>query len=216
MANRITAGRFIGIATAPAFAVATTIATAVLAAQPATAATYVFAGDAVEIPTKGPADPSFIYVEGVEGEVTKVSLRLTGLTHGYGKETMIALSNPDGWAALIWDAADCKYSAANLLFSDDAETALADQCTSGRQLPTGSYRSGYLKGSHVFTIPIAPIPPLFETLNELILPDPNGRWILWAEDFVSGDGGRIGGWELIIETNTDSEEQRLPEEPLQM
>ena len=49
-------------------------------------------------------------------------------------------------------------------------------------------------------IPIAPIRPLFHTFDELVLPDPNGRWILWSEDFVGGDGGTIESWEIVIET----------------
>ncbi len=168
--------------------------------MPSMAATYTFTGEAVEIPTSGPADPSFIYVEGVEGVVTNVSLSFNGLTHKFAKETMVALSNPDGWASLIWDGVKCKYNGIDVVFTDLAEESLEDRCGSGGSLESGTYSSGLSDDDHAFTIPIAPIRPLFPTLNELILPNPNGRWILWAEDFISGDGGTIGSWEIIIET----------------
>ncbi len=166
----------------------------------ANAEIYTFTGEEVAIPTKGPADPSFVYVENVEGVVTNISLTFNGISHRYGKETMIALSNPDGWATLIWDAPYCKFNNVNLLMSDTDAIDMGEACGGGTALEDGTYSVGSSKANHEFSIPIAPIRPLFETLNELILPDPNGRWILWAEDFMSGDGGTITSWELIIET----------------
>lgn len=163
-------------------------------------ATHIFQGESVEIPESGPADPSFIYVEGVEGVVVDITVKFYGFSHRYGEETMIALSNPDGWATLIYDGPDCVISNADLVFNDEAEASLGDVCISSNYLTAGTFTAGYSVDDHIFTIPIAPIRPLYATLKELILPDPNGRWILWSEDYVGGDGGTLTTWEIIIET----------------
>jgi len=161
---------------------------------------FTFSQTGFEIPTSGPATPSIIYVEGVTGKVKNISLRLKLMTHLYASETMFAVSNPDGWATLIWDAPQCKFNNSNVLFTDLSPVVFETACRGGVVLPNSEYRTADNAGTRRFTIPIAPLVPLFKTLNELILNDVNGRWILWAEDFVAGDGGRLGGWELIIET----------------
>jgi hypothetical protein len=158
-----------------------------------------------EIPTSGPANPSIIYVEGVTGVVKNISVKLNAVTHGYASETMFAVSNPNGWATLIWDSPQCKFNNSTIKFSDLAAQTFEAGCRSGLVLANGEYKSANNVGVRRFTIPIAPITPLYKTLNELILPDVNGRWILWGEDFVSGDGGNLGGWELIIETEDPPE-----------
>jgi len=171
--------------------------------QFANAATYVFPGELVDIPTIGPANPSFVYVEGVEGTISNISIKFNGLEHRYGRETMIALSNPDGWATLIWDAPHCKFSDIDVLIADNAALSLEDNCKSGQSLESGPYLPGYSNAGHQFTIPIAPVRPLFHTMSELLLPNMNGRWILWVEDFSSGDGGEITSWEIIVETEKE-------------
>lgn len=163
------------------------------------AATYVFAGDAVSIPERGPANPSFVYVEGVQGAVTAVTVAFTDFTHDYGQEIMVALSNPNGGTTLIFDGPSCRLVDVDLTFADDAPDDVESSCRN--ILPEGKYRPGYSGEDHTFTIPIAPLRPFYTTLNELALPDLSGRWILWSEDFVGGDGGSIESWELTIETD---------------
>jgi hypothetical protein len=178
-----------------------TIIVAVLSVSSvANAATYVFPGEAIEVPTSGPADPSFIYVEDVEGKVVDISIKFNSFSHRFAKETMVAISNPDGWATLMWDGVNCKFDSIEITISDEAATSLEEECQSGSYLESGAFRGGFNNAAHEFTIPIAPMRPLFQSMNELIMESPNGRWILWAEDFVSGDGGTVTGWELIIET----------------
>lgn len=167
---------------------------------PALATTFIFQGPAVIIPPKGPADPSFIYVEGVAGVVRNIKVNFNGFLHKFGEETLIAVTNPDGWATLIWDAADCKFNTVDITLDDEAETSIESRCGSGAVLGAGSYRPGYAADDRELTIPIAPMRPMFQTLKELIMPNPNGRWILWAEDYVSGDGGAMASWEIIVET----------------
>ena len=166
----------------------------------AQSAIFTFPQPGFELPTSGPANPSVVYVEGVTGVVKNVSVKLSGLTHSYASETMIALSNPNGWATLIWDGPQCKFTNSNINFTDLATTTFETGCRSGAIMTNGNYKSANSVGLRRFTIPIAPIIPLYKTLNELILNDVNGRWILWAEDFVSGDGGRLNNWDLVIET----------------
>ncbi len=164
------------------------------------AAIFTFPQPGFDLPPQGPANPSIVYVEGVTGTVKNISAKFTGMTHGYASETMIAISNPNGWATLIWDGPQCKFSNSNIQFTDLATSTFETACRSGVLLPNGAYKSANNTGLRRFTIPIAPIIPLYKTLNELILSDVNGRWILWFEDFVSGDGGRLASWDLIIET----------------
>lgn len=177
-----------------------------IAAPSAQAATYEFFGDTVTIPTKGPSDPSFISVEGVTGNVTSVRVTLQGMKHLYAKETMVAVSNPDGWATLLWDGADCKFNVVDITFDDAANTALATRCSTSSTIPTGSYRPGLATMQRQFTIPIAPMRPMLDTMSEMIQENLNGRWILWAEDFVSSDGGVIAGWKITIETEDDDDD----------
>ena len=164
----------------------------------AAAETYTFTGEAVEIPTSGPADPSFIYVEGVKGEVLDIKLTLTNLDHRYGAEAMLVISNPDGWSTLLFDGPRCRFTGVDIVFADDAEEDVGEGCSS--TIASGTYRPGHANNDHEFTIPIAPLPPYEATLGALAMPDLNGRWILWAEDFVSGDGGTIDNWVLEITT----------------
>ncbi len=164
------------------------------------AAIFTFPQPGFDLPPQGPANPSIVYVEGVTGPVKNVSVKFTGLTHGYASETMIAISNPNGWATLIWDGPQCKFNNSNIQFTDLATSIFETACRSGIVLLNGDYKSANNTGLRRFTIPIAPIIPLYKTMNELILSDVNGRWILWVEDFVSGDGGRLVSWDLIIET----------------
>ena len=172
--------------------------------SPLEAATYVFAGEAITIPASGPANPSFIQVEGVLGTVTGVTVAFNNFSHSYGREIMVALSNPNGGTALIFDAPPCSIRGVDLVFADDAENDFASSCSN--TLPEGDYTPGFSAAEHAFTIPIAPLRPFYTSLNELILPDPNGRWILWSEDFVGGDGGAIESWELTIETDLPEED----------
>ena len=172
----------------------------VATASAAQSAVFTFPQPGFDLPASGPANPSIVYVEGVTGVVKNVAVKLNGLTHGYASETMIALSNPNGWATLIWDGPQCKFNNSNVQFTDIAATTFETGCRSGAVMANGDYKSANSVGLRRFTIPIAPIVPLYKTLNELVLADVNGRWILWAEDFVSGDGGILGSWDLVIET----------------
>jgi subtilisin-like proprotein convertase family protein len=172
----------------------------VASAPAAQSAVFTFPQPGFNIPTSGPVNPSIVYVEGVTGVVKNVAVKLNGITHGYASETMIAISNPNGLATLIWDAPSCKFSYSNIQFTDTATSTFEMGCRGGFVMLNGDYKSANSVGARRFTIPIAPIIPFYKTLNELILSDVNGRWILWAEDFVSGDGGTVASWELVIET----------------
>lgn len=167
------------------------------------AATYTFTSDGpVHIPDMSPADPSFMIVEGISGRVIDITVHLKGVTHRYGRETMLALSNPDGFTTLLWAGAACKFEQSDLTLTDRVDTEIKTDCKSSTVFPSGgSYQPGYNNSkTHDFTIPIAPERPYYSTLNELIQDDLNGRWILWAEDFSNGDAGSLDKWELVLTT----------------
>ena len=166
-------------------------------AQSAGGEVYTFVGNSIEIPAKGPAD--FVSVQGVTGGVKNLTIKFNNVSHKYGGETMLALTNPNGFSSLLWDKISCKFHANNFLFADSAEQGLSEGCIGGTMV-SGTYLPGAGDGDREFTIPIAPTRPMFDRFEALVSDNPNGRWILWAEDFTSGDGGSIDSWEMVIET----------------
>ncbi len=168
------------------------------------AAQYSFVYDKkIEIPPFGPADAGIIYIEGIAGNVTSITLKLFGYSHRFTYETMIAISNPYGDTTLIWSGITCNipYDAPiDLVFTD------ASQEEFGRKnCSSGTYTPGLEWAQRSFTIPFAPTPPFNSSLNKLVeAEDLNGRWILWAEDFTQGDGGYIERFELVFETSPEA------------
>ncbi len=166
------------------------------------AAVYQFSGTNITIPTRGPADASFVYVTDIVEPVVKISVRINNLSHAYLDDTKLVLSNPNGYSVLLWDKFACKPNGTTILFADDALTEFSRKCYGSLSLNaySGTHKPGISQTTRQFTIPIAPVGPHSSTLAEIIPNSPNGRWILWTEDFVSSDGGIIGSWDLIIET----------------
>lgn len=168
----------------------------------APAATYTFRGGALTIPEQGPADPSFMQVEGVEGDVTRIMVGIEHLQHHYnGDEISIVLTDPDGFAAGIFDRFSCRLSDESFTIDDSGAKSVQEGCSRG-SLRGGTFNLKFTNNvSNEFTIPIAPRRPFLKSLAELGRPNPNGRWILWAEDFASGDGGGVTAWTITVETN---------------
>lgn len=159
--------------------------------------TYTFRSEnPITIPIFGPADPGILYVEGVPEDVVNITLRLFGYKHRFTAETMVALTNPNGFTTLIWASVSCRVTAPiDLEFIDGTEENFRDNCSTGTYLPGAEQRE------RTFTLPIAPKKPYFAELNQLIEADGvDGRWLLWSEDFSRGDGGEITSWEIIFET----------------
>lgn len=151
--------------------------------------------EGIEIPNIGPAMPVEIFASGIEGTVVDMELTLVGFRHGYIQETALALSNPAGLTTLLVDGVRCRlYSPADVGFSDRALGHFGTNCASGLFLP------GEEVLTRDFSLLIAPKRPFFVEFGDLLKDDPNGRWVFWAEDYVSGDGGEIASFVLKITT----------------
>jgi subtilisin-like proprotein convertase family protein len=159
-------------------------------------------------PTPATPYPSSITVTGFAGQaVTKATVTLFGLTHGFPSDADLLLVGPQGQKTIVMANAggQNKYSVTNLVltFDDDATSTLPIlmPLVSGTFKPTDGYAAlGYPDLPFDFPFP-APAgnsnsPTALSVFKNT---DPNGAWILFVVDDVSGDTGNIaGGWSLTL------------------
>ena len=152
------------------------------------------------IPDHGPATPypATITVSGLLGVVTKATVTLNGLTHGFPHDVNVLLVSPAGGTVLLMSHTGGGYSVTNLTLTfDDAATNTlpnSDRLTSGTNQPS-SY-----PGTVAFPVP-APAMPYGTALVTVAGRDPNGTWSLYVLDDAVGDAGYLaGGWSLGLLT----------------
>ncbi len=144
--------------------------------------------------------PSTIAVSGLSGSVTKVTVSVTGITHGFPDDIDMMLVGPGGQNALMMS--DCggnnNISGVSLTLDDAAATSLPDstQITGGTYKPTN-----FDTTTDTFPAP-APSPAGAAALSTFNGTNPNGTWALYVrDDFGSQSGSISGGWTLRITTN---------------
>jgi uncharacterized repeat protein (TIGR01451 family) len=152
---------------------------------------------AILIPTMGVADPypSSISVSGVTGVVSKVVVRINGLSHGYARDLDLLLVGPLGQKVILMSSAGpgTSINDLNLVFDD-----------SGSVIPLGTINNGTYRptdyGTHNTTIGgIAPAPPYATSLAVFKGVDPNGTWRLFVADHARDNAGEVlGGWSLEV------------------
>ncbi len=167
--------------------------------------------------------PSSINVSGIQGLVSKVSLTLRGVTHGFPQDIAILLVKGDKKVVLLSNAGGTDANAISGLtfgFSDSGQT-LADAneklnfrrykpaMFSGISTPTGNFPSPAPGGAYSTAL---------SAFNNI---DPNGDWQLYVIDDTQGESGSIAnGWVLVIETAPSIAaigNQKTPEDtPLQV
>jgi streptogramin lyase len=174
--------------------------------------------DPITVPTVGAGDPpASVAVSGLQGTITDVNVRLTGITHTFPDDMDLILQSPTGQAALVMSDVGSAISSqtsgtkrsypANgitLTLDDQASRSLSDRdpLVSGIYKPTNvtdsneSTTEGNLPGPFGTTFPSA-----LSTFNGQ---SANGTWKLWVNDdnLKSGDipGTIYGGWGLDIDT----------------
>ena len=165
-------------------------------------------------PTAGSPYPSTILVSGLPGTISKVVVRLNGLSHNRADDMDVLLVGPTGARFVLQsDAGGTAVPVVNatVTFNDAAATQIPDT----GPLATGTFRpSSYNPGTaDVFPAP-APAGPHSSaapegaaTLASLFNgTDPNGTWSLYVADDIA-NGGQVasvaGGWTLEITTVPD-------------
>ncbi len=145
--------------------------------------------------------PSQINVSGLTGNVTKVTIGLTGLNHTYPDDVDILLVGPGGQNVVILSdvGGNIPASNVNLTLDDDAIAPLLDNgpLVSGRFKPTN------VDTSDVFPSP-APTPSTATAVSAFNGTNPNGTWSLYVLDDTNLDGGTLTGWSLSIITDCSS------------
>jgi hypothetical protein len=139
-----------------------------------------------------------IQVSGLSGVVTRVSVRLEGLTHSYPADLDILLADPSGRRVMVMSDVgyDFPVEGVTLEIGDDGFDSLpeVDPLVSGVFSPT-DYEPGD---------PFLGFPEGFaygHSLTELTGRNPNGAWSLYIMDDRGVDTGVLAeGWRLILET----------------
>ena len=159
--------------------------------QPGGAITITDAGN-------GSPYPSTVLVTNYSGHVTRVTVTLTGVTHGYPDDVDVVLESPSGDKVVLWSDAggQLDVSSVDLTFdsSSPAAPALPDegQITSGRVRPTNNNPAGDSD-------------PAIATgagtdLGVFIGENPTGQWRLYVNDDNVVDAGNIRSWTLTVFT----------------
>jgi subtilisin-like proprotein convertase family protein len=171
----------------------------------------------ITVPTSGQSGPAGTYpstvdVSGLQGKITKVTVRLTGISHTFPDDLDILLQGPENQNVML--ASDVGSPAGNTSYPANGITLTFDQ-TAARSLPdndplvSGIYKPTNNAPSESQTELITPAPPspYGTSLNNFLGSDPNGTWRLFAIDDAthaqgnSNVGKIIGGWGLDISTS---------------
>ena len=152
--------------------------------------------------------PSVNIVSGAVGTVTKITVSLNNVTHGYPDDLDVLLVGPGGQRVMLMSDAGSSASAKNPLnnvtitFDELAANPLPDS----NQIVTATYRpANYAGGMFTADSFEGLLPPFTNTsLGVFIGTIPNGTWALYVVDDEFQDVGNIaGGWTLNV-TTTDT------------
>ncbi len=172
---------------------------------------------AVPIPLVGaPSTPASISVSGLQGTVTDVNVRLTGISHTFPDDMDVILQSPSGRTALIMsDVGSAVSSRATnkTSYPADGITLTLDDQSSRSLSDTDPLVSGIYKPTNVTDLnegttegdapgPFsASFPSALSTFNG---ESANGTWKLWVDDDnlnAKDTAGKLyGGWGLDIKT----------------
>jgi subtilisin-like proprotein convertase family protein len=141
--------------------------------------------------------PSTIAVSGLTGTVSKVTVKLNGLSHTFPGDIDILLAGPGGQKLLLMSDVGGGTDAVNATLTfDDAAAPIGATVISGTFSPTNSGTGD------VFPAPAPAGPyPDPQQLSVFNGSNPNGTWSLYVFDDAGADVGSIaGGWSLNITT----------------
>lgn len=155
----------------------------------------------ISIPSSGNASPypAPITVSGLQGVVSRVTVRLALLSHVRPGDVDVLLVGPAGQKVMLMSdvGGSTPVLQANITFDDAAPAGLtADPIPSSSEL---TFKPTNLAGfADTFPAP-APAAPYAATLGAFTGTSPNGVWSLFVRDNRSDTGGLFaGGWSLTI------------------
>jgi uncharacterized repeat protein (TIGR01451 family) len=150
--------------------------------------------------TQGSASPypSTLVVSNFGGLVTKVTARLSGLTHAYPDDLDIVLVGPGGQKVMLMSDAGGGFalSAVSLVFDNDAAAPLNDSAL----ITSGTYRPTDFTVGETLNTP-APTGPYGANLAVFNGVNPNGAWSLYIVDDGGGDTGSLASWSLSLHSS---------------
>ena len=156
---------------------------------------------AISIPDHGSGSPypSSIDVAGMSGAISKVVVKLNGLSHTYPGDIDILLVGPGGQNVMLMSDAGGPFDVNNVTVAFDS--TVSTSLPNSDQIVSGTYRPTDFETGDSFSAP-APTGPFGSSLNGFNQTSPNGSWKLFVTDAYENDLGSIsGGWELTITTN---------------
>lgn len=150
--------------------------------------------------TIGPATPypSNIVVSGMDGLITKVTVKLNDFSHTFPRDVDVMLVGPEGQNAVIMSdvGGGTPIFNVDIILDDDASNFIQQLVP----LVSGSYKPTDLEPGDPFDPP-APVPSGSSALSVFNGSAANGTWSLYVMDDFSEDVGNFnGGWELTITT----------------
>ncbi len=155
--------------------------------------------------------PSRIFVAGLPGTISKVTVQIKSLNHTRPDDIDLLLVSPSGAKFILLSDAGgtTAASGANVTFDDAAASTVPD----GGPIVTGTYRPSSYTAADTFPSP-APAGPYLtpaaeggDTLAAFNGADPNGTWTLYVVDDVVNAGfvNTIAlGWCLTFTTSGDT------------
>jgi subtilisin-like proprotein convertase family protein len=148
-------------------------------------------------PTKATPYPSSINVAGMTGVISKLTVKLTGLSHTYPDDIDMLLVAPNGNQAVIMSDAggSTDISGVTLTLDDDAASPLPDSTA----IATGTYKPTNYASGDPFPAP-APAAGANSALSAFKGVSPTGVWSLYVVDDNMSDSGSLGSWTLTITT----------------
>jgi streptogramin lyase/subtilisin-like proprotein convertase family protein len=164
----------------------------------------------IEVPRTGTTSgagnpyPATIDVSGLQGKVTKVTVRLNGVHHAFASDVEAQLVGPGGQSSLLLHNATNRpgdVATPGDVLDGQVLTFAADGANAPRVLTSGIFKP--VDGGFALNFPApAPASPA-ANLSVFDGTDPNGAWKLFVADDEGSPGttGVIsGGWSLDIET----------------
>jgi uncharacterized repeat protein (TIGR01451 family) len=155
-------------------------------------------GSYIIIPDHGAGTPypSTINVSGLAGQVGKLTVTLSNLSHSFPNDVQVLLAGPAGQNIVLVGGTGGSYAVTNVTLTfDDAAASLLPGAS---QIVSGTFKPTDYGLALPFPAP-APAGPYASALAAFDGTAPDGTWALYVFDNDPGDSGSIAsGWSLNI------------------